>query len=127
MAAGQWWAVPKLQQGGRGDVQTFVPVQATTRPSNAIGGPFRTQARAEQWIIAHNAAPPPLPHLSNPLGFLGEIGHFLGTFVTAVTDIHTWISLGWMALGVVLLILGLIWWNRGTIEAAAGAVAGAAV
>ena len=50
-----------------------------------------------------------------PLGFLGgltEIGHWLGVAVTDLTDIHMYISLGWLFLGFLLLLLGLYWWIR---------------
>lgn len=120
-----WWAVPKLVPTGRGDQQQFVPEQAATRPANAIGGPFATEQECEQWIIRHNAAPPPIPTIPNPLGFLGEIGHWVGLFVAAVTDIHTWISLSWLTLGLILLVMGIIWWNRGTITRLAATAAAA--
>jgi hypothetical protein len=38
---------------------------------------------------------------------LSEAGHWIGVFVTTITDPHLWISLGWLFMGISLLILGL--------------------
>lgn len=43
---------------------------------------------------------------------LTEIGHFFGVLVTDLTDVHMYISLGWLALGMALLILGIYLWVR---------------
>lgn len=43
-----------------------------------------------------------------------------------VTDYRMWRSLGWLLLGVVLIILGFVIWNRRAIGAAAGTIAAAA-
>jgi hypothetical protein len=46
------------------------------------------------------------------LSFLGEL-----------TDIRMWRSLGWIALGIGFLILGVIIWLRKPIESAVGTIA----
>jgi len=38
---------------------------------------------------------------------LSEAGHWIGVLVAAITDPHLWISLGWLLLGIMLLIAGL--------------------
>jgi hypothetical protein len=43
---------------------------------------------------------------------LFEVGHFIGVFVTDITDIAMWRSLGWIALGAVLVIIGIIMWLK---------------
>lgn len=39
---------------------------------------------------------------------LTEIGHYVGDFVTHLTDGAMWRSLGWLALGLVLMIVGIL-------------------
>lgn len=63
---------------------------------------------------------------------ISEAGHWIGVFVTAVTDYHLWVSLGWLWLGVLLLIAGLYLLVRLSgaykqAESAALGVAGAAL
>jgi hypothetical protein len=56
-------------------------------------------------------------------GFLGPALSFLGD----LTDVRMWRSLGWIALGILVFIVGLIIWLRKPIEQAVGTVAKAAV
>ena len=42
-----------------------------------------------------------------------------------VTDYRMWRSLGWLLLGMILIILGFVIWNRRAIGAAAGTIAAA--
>jgi len=51
-------------------------------------------------------------------GFLGPVVGFLGN----LTDVKLWRSLGWILLGIVLLILGLVLWLRRSVENTVGAV-----
>lgn len=44
-----------------------------------------------------------------------------------VSDFRMWRSLGWLLLGVFMLILGFVVWNRRSIQAATGAAAKLAV
>lgn len=55
---------------------------------------------------------------------LAEIGHYIGELVSHLTDVHMWISIGWIALGFFLLVLALAVLLRKPIEgvAALGAV-----
>ena len=116
MAGMQWWTVPKLMATGRGDVQEFIAVQAATKPANAIGGPYATQAEAEKAIIAHNSQPPKLP---NPLSGIDRAGAVLEAFYKNLTDGKMWRSLGWIALGIVLIIAGIMMWMKAPQKAAA--------
>lgn len=43
-----------------------------------------------------------------------------------VTDFRMWRSLGWLLLGVLLIIIGFVIWNRRAIGAAASTIAAAA-
>jgi hypothetical protein len=43
---------------------------------------------------------------------LSEVGHWIGVFVTNITDMHMWISLGWLALGLLLFVVGIVWLLR---------------
>lgn len=89
-----------------------------------ISGPFKTQAEAAAYIKSHPHGPPSesstnikLPTVPNPFAFLGwlqGVQHWLGIFVAAITDVHTWISVGWALLGLIFLVTGLIIWLRGT-------------
>jgi hypothetical protein len=45
-------------------------------------------------------------------GALTEAAHWIGDFVTHLTDVHMWISLGWLALGLLLLVAGIVWLLR---------------
>jgi hypothetical protein len=53
-------------------------------------------------------------HIPSGLGWLEEIGHWIGVAVTDLTDVHMWISLGWLGLGLILIMIGLFWWIRST-------------
>lgn len=51
------------------------------------------------------------PGVSNPLAFLGwlqDIGHWIGVFVSAITDGAMWRSLGWITLGLILMVVGIL-------------------
>ena len=51
---------------------------------------------------------------------------FIGEAWLNVTDFRMWRSLGWLVLGVILIIIGFVVWNRHAIGAAASTVAAAA-
>lgn len=55
-------------------------------------------------------------------GIMATIGE---VWLTA-TDYRMWRSLGWLLLGVVLIVIGFVIWNRHAIGAAAATVAQAA-
>lgn len=118
-AQGKWWVVAH-PTGARGGPPSYITVQATTSPPGEVAGPFPTQAAAEQWIqgTITQGGLPPAPSIPNPFGFLAalgwiqEIGHWVGIAVSAITDIHMWISLGWITLGFWAMVIGILLWLR---------------
>lgn len=46
-----------------------------------------------------------------------------GTIWASVTDYRMWRSFGWLMLGILLIILGFVIWNRHAIGSAASAIA----
>jgi hypothetical protein len=44
---------------------------------------------------------------SGIISSLSETGHWLGVFVSSITDVHMWISMGWLILGAILLFAGI--------------------
>lgn len=50
----------------------------------------------------------------------------IGEVWLSATDYRMWRSLGWLLLGVLLIVLGFVIWNRHAIGSAAGAIAAAA-
>ena len=64
--------------------------------------------------------------LSNPIAWLGAIAHWIGEAVAHILDVHMWRSIGWITLGIVLLVLGIFLWilpMRGVATAAGRAQA----
>jgi hypothetical protein len=137
-ASSQWWvfAVASLSDPSTSSpdyiqAATAAAAEAATGKGNTtppVGGPFATKADAQAWVTGPgaqyfgagktNVAPPSdlpvtagTPGLSNPLaalGWLQDIGHWFGVAVTALTDKSTWISVGWLLLGLVLVIIALL-------------------
>lgn len=117
-----WWIILTASStGGSG----FMVVQGTQQEIDkkyggppTVRGPFNTQADAEKSAKASvgsgsgsiSTQGPVVT--SNPLDALGEIGHWAGVIVTALTDVHMWVSLGWLALGLVLIVMGLLLWLK---------------
>jgi hypothetical protein len=72
---------------------------------------FSTQAAAQAYIssessLAGSGNLPSVPGLA-ALGWLQDIGHWLGVAVAALTDKYTWISVGWLLLGLLLVVIAL--------------------
>lgn len=120
---GQWWVM--AANSPRPGSPPFQAVQSPTRPkdtaiAHVAAGPFATQAAAQAWITQQDPTGIPIPSIPNPFGFLAalgwiqEIGHWAGILVSAITDLHTYISLGWLMLGFILLIIGILMWLRTT-------------
>ena len=133
-----WWAI--LEASGGPPLQAgYITVQGTAAQIHAkygtgadVLGPFATQPEAAAAGKAasapttgpggpglHPQAPTGLPGgIPNPFGFLAalgwiqEIGHWVGIVVAAVTDLHTWISIGWLTLGFWMLLIGILLWLR---------------
>lgn len=45
-------------------------------------------------------------------GWLKDIGHWIGEAVAHLLDVHMWRSIGWIVLGAVLLIIGILLWLK---------------
>jgi len=39
-----------------------------------------------------------------------KLAEALGAFFQEITNVHMWESLGWIALGIILILLGAWWW-----------------
>lgn len=120
-AKGQWWV---MEASVPSHGPQFNAIESATRPkdtavSHVAAGPFATQADAQNWISQQsNPIGNLVPSIPNPFGFLAalgwiqEIGHWVGIAVAAVTDLHTWISIGWLALGFWMLVIGILLWLK---------------
>jgi hypothetical protein len=115
----EWWV---LSPPTGPKTEPYKIVESPTKPKPTAqwvvaAGPFPNQAAAQTWVKDHTKNPFPFPHFPNPFGFLAwiqDIGHWVGIAVANITDIHMWISLGWLALGGFLVVIGLWLWVRGT-------------
>jgi hypothetical protein len=126
-----WWWLPLIGGPSPGDplgTPGVKYIQSAGRPPMGQG-PFATKADAEanykeQQHGVHN------PSAGGALGDAGsavssalgitELGHEVGTLVSDVTDPHLYISLGWLLLGFLLFVIGLMYLLR-IPEKAAGA------
>lgn len=106
MASGGWWVRPGW---------TGVPEQSATSPGQGWHGPYPTQDAAFKAEITSGPAGAPqrigtvpgAPSYAPPnFSWLGVLGHWVGDFVLHLTDAHMWISLGWLLLGILLIVLG---------------------
>lgn len=90
------------------------------QPLTRWKGPFATEAEAKAAQNPQQQSPNPVTDITtaaqnanfNPLGWLGAIGHWIGEAVAHILDVHMWRSIGWITLGVVLLVLGLLLWLK---------------
>ena|SRR6478672_7748990 len=80
----------------------------------------------KDWL-AHGAASDTKSTLSfgGLFGGLTEVGHFFGVLVSNLTDVHMWISLGWLLLGAGLVFWGILLWLKVPQRAAQVAVTAA--
>jgi hypothetical protein len=123
--ADQWWVVetPDVHLG------TVTPsiVQAATRTEAeqkgngaVVAGPFQTQQEAQQALNGISSQPGsdiaakggPTFHIPNPLHGIDEVAGAVTGFFGVLTDVTLWRSLGWLLLGVALIILGLYLWLK---------------
>lgn len=68
-----------------------------------------------------------LPDVSGAIGDVKDGVNLAKVVWLNVSDFRMWRSLGWLLLGIFLLILGFVVWNRKSIQAATGAAAKLAV
>lgn len=99
-------AVPYQQSQGQAKVDS---VYQTVVQNGA--GPGSTGTAQIQTQVGGN--------VSAAFAFLQPVLSFLGD----LTDIRVWRSLGWIAVGIAFLILGLVIWLRKPIESAVGTIA----
>lgn len=111
-----------LQAASRSDITASSVGGAITR----VDGPFKTQADAEKDagkgpvpgtggltnVQASGGADVRFPKLPNPLGWLQDIAHWIGEAVAHFLDLYMWRSILWVALGAVLMILGIYLWLK---------------
>ena len=94
-----------------------VQVSRKPFPAGALvdSGPYKTQAEADAAAAKLRSAPvpgTPVPGIPNPFSWIGAVSHWVGDFVLSVTDVHMWISVGWILLGAMLVIWGLLLWLK---------------
>lgn len=111
MAARERWWVGIKKGADRGIV-----IESPSKPTGyqTVLGPFPTRAAAEKFAQPPTTIPR-TPTITNPLSGLSDIGkvsHWLGDAVLHVTDGAMWRSLGWLALGALLVIAGIYLWFR---------------
>ncbi len=104
---GHWWVI---STGGESRVTPFEVVESASKPAGSVAGPFPTKTAAQAWITAREQKFP--VDIPNPLSGIGAVGHWIGTIVEHLTDTAMWRSLGWMALGIMLIASGIYLWFR---------------
>jgi hypothetical protein len=125
----QWWVTwQNLPDGTAARKSALIWGPQAKAPAQRAGwfeaGPFPTAAAAQAYknaIGTGSVLPPPGTPIvgsvqapANPFAGLIEIGHWIGKLVTALTDPHMWISLGWLLLGLILVIFAV--WTLGRNE-----------
>lgn len=131
-----WWAIAETSFGNQptwiyfqgtqaeADAKAKTVVEVST--TNAVNGPYATKADAQAAVkggqitapSAGNADPAPAAAAT-----FTDTAHALAAFYDKLTDGKMWRSLGWLALGLVLMIAGVALLLRGTLEqGVAGAV-----
>lgn len=76
-------------------------------------GPFNTEAEAKAAQNPRQQSPNPANDAANALensDALSGIAGSLVAFYHAVTDGKLWRSLGWVLLGIALMLAGVLWW-----------------
>lgn len=110
--ADSWWAVNR-QINATPPRTVWVTQQSATKPSGGsiltVSGPYKTEEEAQQFIDNNSG-----PHLNlpNPLHGVEEIGAVVQAGFNAVTDGKMWRSVGWIILGIVMLIIGIRIWMK---------------
>jgi|SRR5271166_2693411 len=107
---GSWYVVSEQVGTGKVTVTNYLAAQKPF-PQNAteVSGPYATRAEANaaantQKLKAISAPSlPSLPSLPNPLAGLSSIGDFFGR----LTQASTWVRVGEVILGLVLIAIGI--------------------
>ncbi len=126
----QWWVIWANNQPVAGvgvTATTFAgtKAQADARAAKVVDGtvtgPYATEAAALAAIKAAGGsgsgstvtsppAGPQQPSVPNPLAGLEGLAKIFGDFFTGLTDGKMWRSLGWIVLGIALMLAGVLWW-----------------
>lgn len=113
MAAASWWVVNQISRPGgpRGPQQTsYQVVQSAARPVNAIAGPFPSMAAAVAWQTGANTAG------NSPGSAAGGVATAIGSatglsgitgFLSQLGSANLWIRVGEVAIGLILIAIGV--------------------
>jgi hypothetical protein len=118
-ASGTWYVIngaPPTGPGGIGSGILDYTVAQKPFPAGAteVSGPYRTRAEAEAGLARDKARAQSFkgPDIPNPLSGIGAVGHWIGLAVKHLTDGAMWRSIGWLLLGMILVIAGVYLWFR---------------
>lgn len=129
-----WWVVP---EGTIGDIINSLSsgytnkkiahvVQDSVKPANAVAGPFADAAKAQTIADSYNGHAPGykgpgqqvaggLNAVGNPLSGIQNVGDFFHR----LTESETWVRVGEVGLGAILLYAGIKALSSGTVAAKA--------
>ncbi len=105
----KWWVIPQGTVGviiNRvvGPPALFTVKEAASKPAGTVAGPYTTRAAAQAKADSLNgtaaSANPLTSPVSNPLNVLGDLAHRL-------TESQTWVRVGEVIAGFILLYVGL--------------------
>jgi hypothetical protein len=108
----KWWVIPQGIAGviiNRliGPPALYTVKESTTKPAGAVAGPYTTQglaqAQADKLNGAAASANPLTSPASNPLTGLNA----LGDFAQRLTQAQTWVRVGEVVAGLILIYVGL--------------------
>jgi len=105
-----------VHAGSQQDWNTFQsglggsPVSLHNISWKVVGGPYKTEAEAKAAIPGIQAATPAPGAVAQNFPAFSSIQNALSAFYDKLTDGKMWRSLGWMLLGVVLMIIGVALW-----------------
>ncbi len=103
------WTLSQLESGFAAQVGLGGVGQGVTQ---GIGAGAQALGQAETQASAAAGKATIIPNPLSSLSWLGGISHWLGVAVTDLTDVHMWISFGWVILGLWLMWMGLLLWLR---------------
>lgn len=123
---GTWWVIASTSYGGPPSYIYFQGTQAQAQAragsvtevsgQQNLFGPYDTKAGAEQAVKGKGPDPVTAPTPgggSNPLAPFADTAHALTAFYAVITNGKLWRSLGWLLLGILLMLAGLGWWLKG--------------